>query len=54
MAKRVGKHTIKFENPVFVKELSDETVYNIECVSSSKFVSTSNKKVSFFKWKNCL
>ncbi|MBQ4130843.1 MAG: hypothetical protein IJD71_00705 [Clostridia bacterium] len=39
------------KDPIFVKELSDETVYSVDSVSSSNFVCTSNKKVSFFKWK---
>ena len=39
------------KEPIFVKELADEIVYQIEATSSSNFVYTSNKKVSFIKWK---
>jgi hypothetical protein len=39
------------KNPVFVKELPDEAIYNLDCVSSANFVYTSNKKISFLKWK---
>ena len=39
------------KEPIFIKELNDETVLNIESVSSSKFAYTSNKKVSFLEWK---
>lgn len=39
------------KEPIYTKELIDETVLKIESVSSSNFVYTSNKKVVFLKWK---
>lgn len=39
------------KEPVFTKELADETVLQIESISSSNFVYTTDKKVSFVKWK---
>jgi len=39
------------KEPIFVKELSDETVLKIESVSSSAFVYVSDKKVSFVEWE---
>ena len=39
------------KDPIYTKELADETVFKIESTSGSDFVYSSNKKVSFVKWK---
>ena len=41
----------KEQEPIFTKEFVGETILKVESTSSSEFVYTSDKKISFVKWK---
>ena len=40
------------DEPLYIKELLNETVYKIESVSSSNFIYTSDKKIAFLNWES--